>query len=168
MAVHHRRPGGGAHRQGPALLLAALWEAGGRGGQEERRPEVHALAHHRQLGGDRLLRGAQGELPLVAAAIVHRFRGEVREVTACVCFVGGDGPAAEDLHVSDLSDPSDPAQASLVHHVGTVPHEVRLERVRPGDGRRAHHHRHRILQIWSVHTHPRTLSQREVNLLLDL
>lgn len=63
MAVHHRRPGGGAHRQGPALLLAAVWEAGGRGGQEERRPEVHALSHHRQLRGDRLLRGTQGELP---------------------------------------------------------------------------------------------------------
>lgn len=84
MAVHHRWPGGGAHRQSPALLLAAVREAGGRGGQEERRPEVHALSHHRQLRGDCLLRGTQGELPLVAAAIAQRFHGEVRKVTACV------------------------------------------------------------------------------------
>ena len=63
-------------------------------------------------------------------------------------MVGGDGPAAEELLVSVVSDPSNPVEASLVRHVGTVPHEVRLERVRPGDGCRADHHRHRIRQIW--------------------
>lgn len=32
MAIVDCWPGGGAHSKGAALLLAALWEAGGRGG----------------------------------------------------------------------------------------------------------------------------------------
>lgn len=59
--------------------------------------------------------------------------------------VGGDGPAAEKLHGSDLSDPSNPAEAFVVRHVGTVFNEVRVERLWPGDGCRANHHCHWIL-----------------------
>lgn len=61
VAIGHRWPGGGAHSQGAALLLAALWEAGGRGGQAEGRPALHALSHHCQLRGDCFLRRAQGQ-----------------------------------------------------------------------------------------------------------
>lgn len=62
-----------------------------------------------------------------------------------VWLVGRDGPATGDLHVSDISDPSDPFEAPLVHHAGTVSYEVRLECIWPGDGRCAHHHRHGVL-----------------------
>ncbi|XP_075932459.1 LOW QUALITY PROTEIN: ATP-binding cassette sub-family D member 1 [Anarhichas minor] len=61
-----------------------------------------------------------------------------------IAFYGGHKVEMAQLRVSVLSDPSDPEEASVVRHAGTVPHEVRMERLRPVDGRRAHHHRHRI------------------------
>lgn len=104
-------------------------------------------------GGHKVSQPASQQRPPVEVTFSARRLEVTRCVYVCVCVwpTGGDGPAAEDLQLSDLPDPPDPAEETLVHHVGAVPHEVRLELLWPGDGRRAHHHRHRILPIRSAH-----------------
>lgn len=66
-------------------------------------------------------------------------------IQAIFDFVGGDVPAALQLCSSINSDPSDPAEASLVCHVGTVPDEVRVECVWSDNGCCAYHYCYGIL-----------------------